>query len=276
MRWITALLPASVMLLTITAAVEAELVWFAETGHYYEAMAEPDGITWENALAACEARGGYLATIASATENAFVFNLINDPAFWFIDGYNNAIGPWIGGFQPEGSPEPGGNWQWLTGEPWVFTNWGPNEPNNFGGGEDALSYFGWGGNIGSQWNDRGRATGAAYGYVFETETATGVLDTGAENEMPPRLEFLTARPNPFNPVTEIRFSIQAEGAVQLALYDIGGRLVVTLVDEHMPAGEHTFVWNGRSRTGTDAASGSYFARLEVGSEVLTRRITLVR
>ncbi len=133
MRSILSLLIMSIALLTVAAFAQAELVRFEETGHFYEAVAEPDGITWEEAQAACETRGGYLATITSATENDFAFNLIDDLAFWFIDGYNNAIGPWIGGFQPDGSPEPSGNWQWLTGESWVFANWGTGEPNNFGG-----------------------------------------------------------------------------------------------------------------------------------------------
>jgi hypothetical protein len=83
-------------------------------------------------------------------------------------------------------------------------------------------------------------------------------------------------PNPFNPETEIRYWTPAEGAVRLVVYDVGGRAVDILVDERVAAGEHRAVWDGRRSTGEDAPSGVYFARLEAGGKVLTRKIVLVR
>ena len=56
-------------------------------------------------------RGGYLATITSAEENAFVFALIRDnPALWAHRPSGNSFGPWIGGYQPAGSSEPADGW----------------------------------------------------------------------------------------------------------------------------------------------------------------------
>src|SRR5262249_15632204 len=52
-------------------------------GHYYQAVSTPGGITWEAAQAAAVGMGGYLATITSAAENAFAFNLAKDPSLWF-------------------------------------------------------------------------------------------------------------------------------------------------------------------------------------------------
>ncbi|MEP7274673.1 MAG: C-type lectin domain-containing protein, partial [Acidobacteriota bacterium] len=66
---------------------------------------------WDEAQAAAVARGGYLATILSDAENTFVFNLVNDPAYWRDD---LPFGPWIGGYQPPGSPEPAGGWTWVN------------------------------------------------------------------------------------------------------------------------------------------------------------------
>jgi hypothetical protein len=51
-------------------------------------------------------------------------------------------GPWLGGFQPAGSLEPDGGWQWVTGETWSFTNWTVGEPNNTSGREAFLHFFG--------------------------------------------------------------------------------------------------------------------------------------
>jgi hypothetical protein len=78
----------------------------------------------------CSSDLGYLATITTAAEQQFAASLIAS----HVVGYNNSTsGYMIGGFQPLGSPEPSGNWQWVTSETWSYTNWGIGEPNNIGG-----------------------------------------------------------------------------------------------------------------------------------------------
>ncbi|MCX7771093.1 MAG: CSLREA domain-containing protein, partial [Proteobacteria bacterium] len=130
--------------------------YFPGTGHWYEPVYVPGGITWDAAKVAAEAEGGYLATITSAEENNFVFGLVNDPAY-FIEIY----GPYIGGFQPAGSEEPAGGWTWVTGEPWVYTNWNEGEPNNYLGIENALHLLS---NV--RWNDL-RTDESMKGYIIE-------------------------------------------------------------------------------------------------------------
>lgn len=83
-------------------------------------------------------------------------------------------------------------------------------------------------------------------------------------------------PNPFNPQTEIAFALGTSADVRLDIYNILGRRVATLIDGPLAAGRHTITWNGRDRDGRDAASGVYFARLVVGSDVLTRKLMLLR
>jgi len=68
-------------------------------------------------------------------------------------------------------------------------------------------------------------------------------------------------PNPFNPATEIRFTLPSDQAVRLAVFDVSGRLVKTLVDEVRPAGDNAARWDGTDQSGRAVASGSYFARL---------------
>lgn len=129
-------------------------------GHIYQAILVPDGITWDDAKLAAEAAGGHLATTTSTAENDFVFDLVADkPEFW-----NETWGPWLGGFQPGNSPEPGGNWQWVTGEDFDFTNWRRGEPNN-NGGEDALHYI----FASSEWNDLKSSNYSTFGYLLEIE-----------------------------------------------------------------------------------------------------------
>ena len=94
-------------------------------------------------------------------------------------------------------------------------------------------------------------------------------------------------PNPFNPSTTLRFAVPSDGAVQMAVYDVTGRHVRTLVDRHVEAGEHSVVWDGRDDAGRSAASGVYIVRLALSGEsrsdsqtnsnaVRVRRATLIR
>ncbi|MEE8451884.1 MAG: lectin-like protein, partial [Thermoguttaceae bacterium] len=109
-------------------------------GHFYEGIANGSHISWKAARDAAEQRGGYLATITSQEENDFVFSLIDDDVFWRFDTYS--AGPYIGGFQEDDSNEPAGGWIWVTGEPFVYTNWELNEPQDPFGSSDFLAFFG--------------------------------------------------------------------------------------------------------------------------------------
>ncbi|MEZ4386256.1 MAG: M14 family zinc carboxypeptidase [Candidatus Krumholzibacteriia bacterium] len=102
--------------------------------------------------------------------------------------------------------------------------------------------------------------------------------TGAEDETPGALAVdLSAVPNPFNPLTSVRFRLAAGGATQMGVFDLRGRLVKSLVREVLPAGEHAVRWNGRDALGRPVASGVYFVRLLTpeGQE-LSRKLLLAR
>ena len=142
-------------------------------GHYYQLVAVPGGISWSSASTAAQAAGGYLATLTSSAENSFVYtNLASlNATAWFIDTSGNSEGPWLGGFQPNGSTEPSGGWSWVTGETWSFTQWNSGEPNNFNGvSEDSLQFFGTGSSMNSNWNDAANAV-AGRGYIIEYNTS---------------------------------------------------------------------------------------------------------
>jgi hypothetical protein len=153
-------------------------VQWPTNGHRYLAVCAPERITWQAASEAAAAQGGHLATLTTAEENAFVYGLVNYDEFWWLDLlHEDAIGPAIGGFQPPGSPEPAGNWQWVTGEPWSYTSWAVPEPNNVEG-DDRLIYqsrtlqrwSGWGDIPGTS------MTWAVKGYIIEWEPKVLVQD----------------------------------------------------------------------------------------------------
>jgi len=105
-------------------------------------------------------------------------------------------------------------------------------------------------------------------------TVTPVSAVG--DELPRHLVFHGAVPNPFNPATDIKFSLPRDSKVSLAVYDVAGRLVRTLVDGKRIAGTHSERWDGRDESGLNSASGVYFARLRIGSETSIKPMTLVR
>jgi flagellar hook assembly protein FlgD len=83
-------------------------------------------------------------------------------------------------------------------------------------------------------------------------------------------------PNPFNPSTEIGFSIGEADDVHLAIYDVRGALVSNLVNRRMAPGHYRETWNGRDDLGREVPSGIYFYRVTVGEYALTRRAVLLR
>jgi flagellar hook assembly protein FlgD len=94
--------------------------------------------------------------------------------------------------------------------------------------------------------------------------------------VPTRTALFPPAPNPFNPVTTIRFTVAQHSHVNLRIYDVKGRLVRTLINEVLPNSEHRRTWDGRDNRGNQVASGVYFARLQAGPVVQTRKMVLLK
>ena len=85
-----------------------------------------------------------------------------------------------------------------------------------------------------------------------------------------------AAPNPFNPQATLRFSLAQDGPVELAIYNLRGERVRTLLSGPMAPGAYERVWDGRDEQGTAQASGVYVARLHTLQVTATQRLTLIR
>jgi hypothetical protein len=108
-----------------------------------------------------------------------------------------------------------------------------------------------------------------------------VVDIAADGAeiaaMPARFALHDNVPNPFNPRTELRFDLPQAGRARLAIYDVTGRRVCTLLDRELPAGGYRLPWDGTDGRGIAVASGVYHARLEIaGQAPATRKLVLVR
>lgn len=83
-------------------------------------------------------------------------------------------------------------------------------------------------------------------------------------------------PNPFNPVTNIRFDIPEEARVTLDIYNVTGQKVATLINATMKPGFHTLTWNGTNERGKTLASGMYFYRLTAGDFTSMKKLVLMK
>jgi hypothetical protein len=81
-------------------------------------------------------------------------------------------------------------------------------------------------------------------------------------------------PNPFNPSTEVRFTCQVGGPVDLQIYDVTGRRVRAIALGSLGPGAHTTRWDGRDDAGQPAPSGVYFLRLQ-GADTASRPVKAV-
>ncbi len=107
--------------------------------------------------------------------------------------------------------------------------------------------------------------------VFQICSVTGVPElTGA------RLLLSQNSPNPFNPSTEIRFEVPRAGEGSLRIYTPRGELVRTLRSGSFEQGAGVAIWNGLTDQGRSAGSGVYLYRLEVGTDVQTKRMVLLK
>jgi subtilisin-like proprotein convertase family protein len=109
------------------------------------------------------------------------------------------------------------------------------------------------------------------------DSVVAIDDDGSQGNGVPRVfAAYDNYPNPFNPMTTIKFDIPAAGKVDLRVYDVAGRLVRTLVNAELPAAQHSVVWDGTDNTGRRQASGVYYYRLVTDDRVATRKMMLVK
>lgn len=191
-------------------------------GHWYRPVPGFPGLTWTLADQLARDEGGYLATLTSPAENAFVFSLVDAPQFWTRF---NGSGPALGGFQPDGAAEPAGGWHWITGEAWSYSNWLPGQPDNnpWRPPEDRLHFWGHGPRA-ATWNDIQRDDSNLGGYVVESDipprgfAVTGLPAFGgdvvqSDTTSRPRLSIRPGGELCWTTVTNIQYQLQWAASV---------------------------------------------------------------
>jgi hypothetical protein len=110
-----------------------------------------------------------------------------------------------------------------------------------------------------------------------TLTVADATDVVATIGLPVAFELAAPQPNPFGSATSIRYAIPEGGAkVSLAVFDVAGRHVRTLVNGERPAGRHVATWDGRDAAGRRVVSGIYFYKMESKDFSQVRKVTLLK
>jgi flagellar hook assembly protein FlgD len=83
-------------------------------------------------------------------------------------------------------------------------------------------------------------------------------------------------PNPFTSSTTVAYSVARQTHVEIAIFNVEGRRVRTLVNHSMPAGRHLVFWDGSDSMGRRVGPGVYFYRLAAGSHVSVKKMIAIR
>jgi len=128
--------------------------------------------------------------------------------------------------------------------------------------------------------DRDRIIVGAPNYEFEENRGffgiygdTTTLTIDSRHQQIPRLFKLHQNyPNPFNPATTISYVLNKTSNVDLTIYNVLGKKVITLVDGKQPSGSYIVTWDGKDKYGNDMGSGVYLCKLKVNREVKVKKM----
>lgn len=129
------------------------------------------------------------------------------------------------------------------------------------------------------WEDDRNGPKDIYAQNVNLDGTLGPQVIGVEDNLHPEVagSNLHNYPNPFNPETMISFSVeQTSSFVTLEIFNIKGQKVKKLIDEILPTGNHTVVWNGEDENGNTVSSGIYFYKMKAGQYTLTKKMILLK
>jgi len=102
------------------------------------------------------------------------------------------------------------------------------------------------------------------------------LSVNEEIEIPVKFSLHPAFPNPFNPITNIRYDLPEASYIDLRVFDLAGREVRTLVRGFDHAGEKSVVWDAKDNNGRSVSAGVYIYRLETAGQVQSQKLILLK
>ena len=120
--------------------------------------------------------------------------------------------------------------------------------------------------LGSYWSGHSDAISVTLEYV---ELADGI-------QIPSKYSLYQNHPNPFNPTTTLHYDLPEDGMVNISIFDMMGRKITTLVNNHQTAGYKSIQWNATNNTGQSVSAGVYLYHLHVGDFHQTNKMILLK
>jgi len=108
------------------------------------------------------------------------------------------------------------------------------------------------------------------------DSSITVVEPGNQGTLPTGYSLQQSYPNPFNPTTTICYDLPELTDVRIAVYNVVGQVVRTLVDRQMSPGQHETVWDGRDDSGRPVSSGLYLYRMTAGDFSQSRKMLLLK
>jgi hypothetical protein len=132
--------------------------------------------------------------------------------------------------------------------------------------------------------------GEKINWVLSSESADYILDGAGELVVPSAARFILKRepvipisfalhqnfPNPFNPITTLRYDLPSDAMVTLTVFDMLGREITQLVNTTQDAGFRSVQWNGTDSFGKSVGAGVYLYHLRTGSFSQVRKMVLLK
>ena len=116
-----------------------------------------------------------------------------------------------------------------------------------------------------------------------SEEVVGYQDTSnceqvsiIDETLPVSYNLYNAYPNPFNPVTTLRYDLPEDGMVNITVHDMTGRVVKTLVNDHQTAGYRSTQWNATNDAGSPLSAGMYLYTIQAGDFRQTKKMVLLK
>lgn len=101
-------------------------------------------------------------------------------------------------------------------------------------------------------------------------------DNSLDDGLPTEFVLEKAYPNPFNPTTKIRYGISTTTPVNVAIYDMTGRLVSDYKIGEKTAGWHEFTWQGTDSNGQQVSTGVYLITMRAGEHLQKQKVTFLK
>jgi flagellar hook assembly protein FlgD len=97
-----------------------------------------------------------------------------------------------------------------------------------------------------------------------------------DESLPGAIKLHAAYPNPFNPITTLRYDLPENGLVNIIIYDMLGRRVKSLINQTQDAGFKSVIWNATNDYGKPVSAGVYLYQIQAGEFVQTKKMVLLK